>query len=100
LVGEALDRRHARHHVLPEVTMECLPGPLLPDELKGRGSGITAIGQGERIPPSAIVQRVIRNAAGDFEPMAASSTLPVALPYRAAGISKIERYGFDFTLLA
>jgi len=40
------------------------------------------------------------NAAGDFEPMAASSALPVALTHRTAGISKIERYGFDFTLLA
>ena len=46
--------------------MECLPGPPLPGELKGRGSGITAIGEGERIPPSAIVQRVIRKCGRRF----------------------------------
>jgi hypothetical protein len=42
----------------PEVTMECLPGSTLPDELRKLGYTVEADGQGERILPMAITERL------------------------------------------
>jgi hypothetical protein len=80
-----------------EVTMECLPGSSLPDELTRLGYKLVELGEGERILPAAIVWRCTQNAAGEFEPMKAGSTCALALTQAHAGICRVERYGFDFT---
>jgi hypothetical protein len=65
----------------------------LPNDVRAAGYQLQENGEGERILPSAIVQRFTRNAAGEFEPMTAGSTRVVALPIgmpvfpRSSGIS-------------
>jgi hypothetical protein len=75
-----------------EVRIECLPGSIVPSDLRAIGYDLCDDGEGERILPSAIVQRFTCNAAGEFEPMAGGSTRPVALTQRHAGICKVVRY--------
>jgi hypothetical protein len=53
-------------------------------------------GEGERILPSAIVQRFARNAAGEFELLTEGSTRPVATTVTHAGICRVERFSFTF----
>ena len=75
--------------------MECLPESTLPDELRAMGYDVQPTGQGQRLLASAIVERFITNAAGEFEPLTEGSTLPVAMSTSHAGIVKVERYAFD-----
>jgi hypothetical protein len=42
-----------------EVTIECLPGSTLPDELRKVGYDVTEIGEGKRILPTAIVEKFV-----------------------------------------
>jgi hypothetical protein len=51
------------------VTIECLPGSTLPDELRKAGYDVTEIGEGERILPTAIVEKFVARADGEFEPL-------------------------------
>ena len=39
-----------------DVTIECLPGSALPDELRGAGYDLVPAGEGERILPAAITR--------------------------------------------
>jgi hypothetical protein len=42
-----------------EVTIECLPGSSLPVELQAQGYNLVATGDGERILPGAIIERIV-----------------------------------------
>jgi hypothetical protein len=79
----------------PEVTMECLPGSSLPDDLRGLGHQVREAGDGERILPAAIVERFTRRTDGELEPLTVGSTKPVAETRTHAGIIKVKRYSFD-----
>lgn len=61
-----------------EVRMECLPGSTLPEELRKMGYEVTEIGEGERILPTAITERLAIGADGQLEPLTDGSTRPVA----------------------
>lgn len=53
------------------------------------------IGEGERILPTAIVERFVLRADGELEPLIAGSTRPIASTVTHAGICKVKRYAFD-----
>jgi hypothetical protein len=72
-----------------------LPGSTLPDELRKTGYDVTEIGEGERILPTAIVERFVLRADGELEPLIAGSTRPIASTVTHAGICKVKRYAFD-----
>jgi hypothetical protein len=77
--------------------MECLPGSTLPDELRKAGYDVTEIGAGERILPTAIVERFTMTAAGEFEPLVEGSTKPIASTVTHAGIVKVVQYAFSMS---
>jgi hypothetical protein len=56
-----------------DVTIECLPGSTLPDELQVQGYDLTATGDGERILPTAIIERFCIGADGVLEPLTSGS---------------------------
>jgi hypothetical protein len=51
------------------ITIECLPGSSLPVELQAQGYDPIATGDGERILPSAIIERFWIGADGEMEPV-------------------------------
>jgi hypothetical protein len=51
----------------PEATMECLPASTLPDELRKMGYDLTETGDGQRIIPTAITERLAIGADGQLE---------------------------------
>ena len=51
------------------ITIECLPAPTLPDELRAQGYDLVATSDGERIVPTAIIERFGIGADGSLEPM-------------------------------
>jgi hypothetical protein len=59
------------------VTIECLPGSTLPAESRKAGYDVTAIGEGKRILPHAIVQPLVTRADGELESATAESTRPI-----------------------
>jgi hypothetical protein len=75
-----------------EVTVECLPDSNLPNDLRALAYNIVAAGSGERILPHRIVERFVRRADGDLEPVTAGSTKPIAETRTHAGICKVKRY--------
>lgn len=77
-----------------EVTMECLPGSTLPDDLRWLGYKLTEIGETERILATAIIESFAAGADGALEPLTTGSTRPVALTVTHAGIVKVQRYAF------
>jgi hypothetical protein len=77
------------------VTLECLPGSSLPDDLRGLGCDVREIGETERILPTAIVERFTRRADGELEPLTEGSTKPVAETRTHAGIVKVKRLAFE-----
>ena len=77
------------------VTLECLPGSTLPDELRKAGYDIIEIGEGERILPAVIVERFTARADGELEPLVEGSTKSVGLTVTHAGIVPVKRYVFD-----
>jgi hypothetical protein len=80
-----------------EVTVECLPDSALPDDLRGLGYDVIAAGDGERILPHRIVERFVRRADSELEPLTAGSTKPVAEVRTHAGIVRVKRYGFGLS---
>jgi hypothetical protein len=77
------------------VTVEALPGSALPDDLRALGYDVREIGDGERILPTAIVERFVLRADGELEPLIAGSTRPIASAVTHAGICKVKRYAFS-----
>jgi hypothetical protein len=78
----------------PEVTIECLPGSVLPDALRALGHDVAEAGEGERILHSAIIERFTRRADGDLELLTPGSTAAVAEVRNYAGIVRVRRYVF------
>jgi hypothetical protein len=76
------------------VTIECLPGSTLPDELRKVGYDVTEIGEGKRILPTAIVEKFVTRAGGELEPPTKGSTRPIMSTVTHAGIVKVKRYAF------
>jgi hypothetical protein len=74
-----------------EVTLDCLPGSALPEELRKLGYDVTETGEGERILPAAIVERFVRRADGELEPLTPGSTAVVAETRAHAGIVTVRR---------
>jgi hypothetical protein len=79
----------------PAVRMECLPDSRLPDDLRALGHDVREIGDGERILPHRIVERFVRRADGELEPLTEGSTKAIAETRTHAGIVRVMRYGFD-----
>jgi hypothetical protein len=71
-----------------------MPRSLLPDELRDAGYDVVEAGEGERILPSAIVERFTTNADRALVPLIAGSTRRVASTVTHAGICKVKRYTF------
>jgi hypothetical protein len=69
-----------------------VPGSTLPDELRKAGYDVTEVGEGERILPTAIVEKFVARADGEFEPLTEGSTRPIASTVTHAGICKVKRY--------
>ena len=67
----------------------------LPDELRKLGYDVEPAGEGERILPSAIVERFVACADGEMVPLTAGSSRAVALTVTHAGICTMTRYAFD-----
>ena len=59
------------------------------------GYDVSEIGEGERILPTAIVEKFVTGAHVDLEPLTEGSTRPVASTVTHAGICKVKRYGFE-----
>jgi hypothetical protein len=78
-----------------ELTMDCLPGSTLPDDLRGFGHQISEAGEGERILATAIIEQFTLTADGEFEPLVEGSTLPIAETRTHAGICRVKRYAFE-----
>ena len=78
-----------------DLTMECLPGSSLPDELRKLGHDVEPAGEGKRVLSGAIVERFIAGADGEMVPLTAGSSRAVALTVTHAGICKVMRYAFD-----
>jgi hypothetical protein len=74
------------------VTVECLPGSTLQDELCKVGYDVTEMGESERILPTAIVERFVAGANGELEPLTEGSTRPIASTVTHAGICTVKRY--------
>jgi hypothetical protein len=77
-----------------EVTMECLPGSKLPDDLRALAYDVIAAGDGERVLPHQIVQRFVRRADGELESLTEDSTRPITSTVTHAGIVKVQRWAF------
>jgi hypothetical protein len=71
------------------------PDSTLPDELRKPGHDVREIGDGERILAGAIVEKFVRRADGELEPLTVGSTGPVAEVRRHAVIVRTERFVFD-----
>lgn len=78
----------------PEITIDCLPGSTLPDELAKAGHKIEEIGRGERIIPGVIVENFTAGPEGELVPLPEGSTKPVVMTMRHTGIVTVTRYSF------
>jgi hypothetical protein len=56
---------------------------------------VTEIGEGERILPTAIVERFVCRADGALEALTEGSTRPIASTVAHAGIVRILKYSFS-----
>ncbi|WP_315720147.1 MULTISPECIES: hypothetical protein [unclassified Bradyrhizobium] len=74
------------------VIVECLPGSPLIDELTEAGYELEPAGEGERIIPGQIVQRLGLASNGAFEPLVGDATQPAALTVTHAGIARVLRF--------
>ena len=74
--------------------MECLPGSSLPDDLRKLGYDVRETGEGERILPAAITERLAQRDDGSLAPVMAGSTVPVTTVVQHAGIVKVQRFTF------
>jgi hypothetical protein len=74
------------------IEIETLPGSPLPAELRAAGYELKAAEEGERILPSAIVERLTMTSSGALVPIAVGSTAAVSEVRRHAGITRVERW--------
>jgi hypothetical protein len=94
-LNEFISSRHGWITSIPgavAVTVQCLPGSTLPDDLRGLGHQISEAGEGERILATAITERFTRRADGELEPVTEGSTRPVTRRVTHAGIATVIQY--------
>jgi len=77
-----------------DITMECLEGSSLPDDLRDAGYDLEPAGEGERILPTAIVERFTQSADGTLGILTAGSTQVVTTVVHHAGIVPVLRFTF------
>lgn len=77
-----------------DVRIDVLENSALPDELRGLGYVLTALGESERILHTAIEQKFVRAPDGTFAPWTPESGGPVSLVTQHAGIVTVHRYSF------
>jgi len=63
-----------------------------PAELRALGYDLNEIGEGERILPTAIIEKFV--AGRELVPPTPGSTRPIAETRTHAGIVKVKRYAF------
>lgn len=78
----------------PRVTIEVLPGSPLAADLRGAGYDVRSDGDGERILPAAIIEKLALSSSGALVPLSAGSTLSVASTVTHAGICRVNRFSF------
>ena len=78
-----------------DVTLECLPASLLPDELRNLGYHVREIGAGQRIVPTAIAEQFVIGADGELSPHTEASTRLITTTVHHAGIIEVKRYAFE-----
>jgi hypothetical protein len=76
-----------------EVRIECLAHSLVPGELRDAGYHLVDAGEGERIIPGNIVERLELSSSGAFVAATENSTKPIHLRHHS-GICKVRRYSF------
>jgi hypothetical protein len=64
----------------------------LPDDLRALGYDVVVAGDGDWVLPHQIVQRFVRRADGELEPMTEGSAMPSAETRTHVGIVRIERW--------
>jgi hypothetical protein len=79
-----------------EITVEALPWSTLPDELRDLGFDLQDAGEGERILPAGIEQRLMQNPDGTLGPATAGSTRSVVV-IRHAVTCWVKRYTFNIS---
>lgn len=77
-----------------DVMVECLPSSTLPSDLRAVGWQLQDEGEGERLIPGTIEERLVMGRDGMLMPMTEGSTQPVALLQRHTGIVPVRRYSF------
>jgi hypothetical protein len=70
-------------------------GSSLLGDLRGLEHDVREVGDGERILPHQIVERFVRRADGELEPVTEGATAPIVETRSHAGIVKVKRYGLD-----
>jgi hypothetical protein len=78
----------------PRVTVEALPSSPIAAELRHAGYEVRDDGDGERILPTGIVEKLTLSASGALVPLTPGSTLPVASTVTHAGICRVSRFSF------
>lgn len=79
------------------VTLENSEGSTLPEDLLRLGYAVKYARRGERILAGSIVEKFVRGARGDLEPLTAGSTKPIAETRTHAGIVATERFRFELS---
>jgi hypothetical protein len=74
--------------------LETLPGSALPDDLRELGYDVAEAGEGERVLPTAILQKLTLTSGGTFEELVEGSTNALAEIRTHAGIVPVKRFSF------
>ncbi|WP_426418481.1 hypothetical protein [Bradyrhizobium genosp. A] len=77
-----------------DITIDCLPGSTLPDELAKAGHKIEEIGRSERIIPGVIVENFTTGVDGELVPLPEGSAEPVVMTVRHTGIVVVRQFSF------
>jgi hypothetical protein len=77
-----------------QITVETLPESSLRSDLRDLGFDLQEAGQGERILPAGIEERLMRRPDGTLGPVTTGSAR-LAVVLHQAGMVKIQRYLFD-----
>jgi len=78
-----------------EVTLECLPGSSLPDELRaGAEYKVESDGETTRILPHAITTQIVSNPDGTLGPLTEGSSSRPVLTITHAGIVRVLKFRF------
>jgi hypothetical protein len=98
-INEFVRARHGWLTSIPgdrDVELQTLPGSTLPAEVTARfGYVLDEVGETQRILPVAIVERFVRNTAGQLTPATIGSTRPIAELRHHAGIVRTRRFTFE-----